>query len=87
MKQTELAELAGCSIPTINRHLVHGRVLKQELVVRIYYITFGAVRPDDYYDLENVPADIKALMNPNHPLRKRLSGHSSEGEQEATDVA
>jgi len=64
MKQTELSELVGCSVSTINRHIKHGRVLDPEVVVRVYYITMGAVRPDDFYDLDNVPPEIKMLIEP-----------------------
>jgi DNA-binding transcriptional regulator YdaS (Cro superfamily) len=63
MKQTELAKLVGCSVATINRHIKHGRILDPEVVVRVYFITTGAVRPDDFYDLENIPPEIDALLN------------------------
>ena len=86
MSQTELAELAGCSVSTVNRHIIHGRVLEHELIVRIYFITFGAVRPDDYYDLENVPPEVKALIDPAHPLRKRLCARQPRA-PETSDVA
>jgi hypothetical protein len=62
MKQNELAQLVGVSKSTINRVIVHGRVLDPEVIIRIYFITFGAVRPDDFYDLESVPSDIQALF-------------------------
>jgi DNA-binding transcriptional regulator YdaS (Cro superfamily) len=63
MKQNELAQLVGVSKSTINRVIVHGRILDPDVIVRIYFITFGAVRPDDFYDLESVPPDIQALFN------------------------
>lgn len=80
MKQNELAQLVGCSKSTINRVIVHGRVLDPEVIIRIYFITFGAVRPDDFYDLEAVPLDIQALFN---------SGKLWRGQpvQEAADAA
>ena len=62
MTQTELSVLVGYSVSTINRHLKHGRVLDPKVIVRIFFITMGAVRPDDFYDLENVPQDIAHLM-------------------------
>ena len=62
MSQTELSALVGYSVSTINRHLKHGRVLDPKVIVRIFFITMGAVRPDDFYDLENVPPDIAQLM-------------------------
>lgn len=62
MSQTELAVLARTSVSTINRHLKHGRVLDPKVVTRIYFITFGAVRPDDFYDLTTAPADLEQLM-------------------------
>jgi hypothetical protein len=72
MKQSELAQMVGCSVSTINRHIKHGRILDPDVVVRIYFITMGAVRPDDYYDLENVPPDVQALLDPRFALRKRF---------------
>ena len=62
MTQTELSGLVGYSVSTINRHLKHGRVLDPKVIVRIFFITMGAVRPDDFYDLENMPPDIIQLM-------------------------
>lgn len=62
MTQTKLARLAGCSIAMINRHLLHGRMLPPEVVFRLYFITHGSVRPDDFYDLENCPADLRELF-------------------------
>ncbi len=62
MTQTELSALVGYSVATINRHLKHGRVLDPKVIVRIFFITMGAVRPDDFYDLETVPADINQFI-------------------------
>jgi hypothetical protein len=62
MTQTELSGLVGYSVSTINRHLKHGRVLDPKVIVRIFFITMGAVRPDDFYDLETMPPDIAQLM-------------------------
>ena len=62
MTQTELSGLVGYSVSTINRHLKHGRVLDPKVIVRIFFITMGAVRPDDFYDLETMPPDITQLM-------------------------
>jgi transcriptional regulator with XRE-family HTH domain len=62
MTQAELAALVGCSKSTINRHLKHGRVLDPKVIVRVFFIAMGAVRPDDFYDLENMPPDIAQIM-------------------------
>ena len=62
MTQTELSGLVGYSVSTINRHLKHGRVLDPKVIVRIFFITMGAVRPDDFYDLETVPEDINQFI-------------------------
>lgn len=62
MSQTELAQLASTSISTINRHLRLGRVLDPKVIIRIFFVTYGAVRPDDFYDLETIPPEIVALM-------------------------
>lgn len=59
MSQSQLARLAGTSTSTINRHITHGRVLDPKIITRIYHITTGAVRPDDFYDLESCPPDLQ----------------------------
>jgi hypothetical protein len=62
MSQTELARLAKTSVSTINRHLKHGRVLDPKVIVRIFFITLGAVRPDDFYDLQACPPDLESFL-------------------------
>lgn len=84
MKQTELSELVGCSVSTINRHIKHGRVLDPEVVVRVYYITMGAVRPDDFYDLDNVPPEVKTLIE---PAKRLICRRVSPPAREAQDAA
>lgn len=71
MSQTELAALAKTSVSTINRHLKHGRVLDPKVIIRIFFITLGAVRPDDFYDLETCPADLEAYLLGQHERRAR----------------
>lgn len=76
MSQTELARLAKISIPTINRHLKQGRVLSPKIVVRIFFISLGAVRPDDFYDLETCPPDLRPYLisqKAMHLAKKELS--------------
>lgn len=69
MTQTKLAGLAGCSISMINRHLLHGRVLPHEVIRRIYFITHGSVRPDDFYSLEICPDDLREHFHgPKHSM-------------------
>jgi len=72
MKQTALSKLAGCSVATINRHIKHGRILDPEVVVKIYFITMGAVRPDDFYNLENIPPEIDAMLKTAEAAKLRL---------------
>lgn len=62
MSQTELAYLAKTSVSTINRHVKHGRVLDPKVIVRIFFITLGAVRPDDFYDLQVCPPDLESFL-------------------------
>ena len=70
MTQTELANLAKTSVSTINRHLKHGRVLDPKVIIRIFFITLGAVRPDDFYNLENCPADLEPYLLCQESLRQ-----------------
>lgn len=73
MSQTELARLAKTSVSTISRHIKHGRVLDPKVIIRIFFITLGAVHPDDFYNLENCPADLEPYLldqqksRPSHP--------------------
>lgn len=62
MTQVELAAFLGTSKSTLNRHINHGRVLAPKLVIRIFFVTLGAVRPDDFYDLNTMPREIEELM-------------------------
>lgn len=73
MKQTELARMVGCSAATINRHVRHGRVLDPEVVVRVYFITTGAVRPDDFYNLDTMPPEIAEILASAKAARLRMS--------------
>jgi hypothetical protein len=59
MTQTKLANLAGCSIAMINRNVLYGRDLPPEVKRRVFFITHGSVRPDDFYDLNHCPDDLR----------------------------
>ena len=43
----------------ISRHLKHGQALEHETIRRLYFITHGAVQPNDFFDLENCPDDLR----------------------------
>lgn len=73
IKQTELGRMVGCSAATINRHIRHGRVLDPEVVVRIYFVTSGAVRPDDFYNLDTMPPDIEGILKSAKAAKLRKS--------------
>jgi len=62
INQTQLADLVGCSIASVSRHLNKGSLLDAQTVIRIFFITMGAVRPDDFYDLYTMPPEIEQLM-------------------------
>ena len=59
MTQTKLASMAGCSIAMINRNVLYGRDLPAEVKRRVFFITLGSVRPDDFHDLTLCPADLR----------------------------
>ena len=67
MKQGQLAQLAGITNARMTRILKYGMIPHHDEMVKFYWITLGAVRPDDYYDLDTVPAELKPLLklNPN----------------------
>ncbi len=39
-------------------------------MAKLYWISFGAVRPDDFYDIASVPAELRYLLKPK-PQRKK----------------
>jgi hypothetical protein len=49
----------------MTRILKHGQLPQPEEMVKIYWISFGAVRPDDFYDIASVPAELRYLLEPN----------------------
>lgn len=59
VSQTTVAFLAKRSVSQINRHLKHGRSLDHETIRRLYFISHGSVTPNDFYDLENCPEDLR----------------------------
>jgi len=73
MKQTELSKIVRCDVSSISRHIKHGSLPSPEAVVRIYFLTQGEVRPDDFYDLDTFPADIKKLLKAAKDARQRIA--------------
>ena len=64
MKQARLARLAGISNQRVTRILRHGLIPHPDEMVSFYWITLGAVRPEDFYDLGTCPADLKVILPP-----------------------
>ena len=65
-----MARLMGISNQRMTRILKHGLIPHHDEIVKFYWISFGAVRPEDWYDLTNVPADLQYLLEP-QPRRKK----------------
>lgn len=70
IKKSAMARLMGISNQRMTRILKHGLIPHHDEMVKFYWISFGAVRPEDWYDLGNVPAEIKHLLEP-QPRRKK----------------
>jgi hypothetical protein len=71
--QTAVAGLLGKSVSQLNRHLTHNRNLDHESIRRLYFISHGAVQPNDFFDLENCPEDLRE-----HYYGKKFKEVSSE---------
>lgn len=54
--QTQLARACGVSVNSANRWVNRQHVPAPEMMIRIYVWTNGQVRPDDFYDLPDLPA-------------------------------
>ena len=62
--QTDFARAVASPISTINRMLKGQKIPTHDLAVRIYFVTNGAVQPNDFYDLSVVPPEVRpALIN------------------------
>jgi hypothetical protein len=69
IQKSQLAELLGVPNKRISAFLSHRTIPRPDEMVKLYWITFGAVRPADFYDLTVVPADLQYLLKP-QPRRK-----------------
>lgn len=58
-----------------------------DVVIRIFFITSGAVSPNDFYDLETMPPDIEALLDPQNPRHKKLRAELRLGHKPESEVA
>ena len=70
-KKTVLAQLMGISNQRMTRILKHGLPPRPEEVVKFYWISLGAVRPQDWYDLAKVPADLQHHLEP-QPRKEKI---------------
>ncbi len=62
LKKGELARLMGVSNQRITRIFKHGLTPHPGEMAKLYWISSGAVRPDDWYDL-TLPADLQPLLD------------------------
>ena len=61
MTQQDLADELGCIVTTIARYEARRRKPDDDMMVKIYLISNGAVQPNDFYDLPPLsPADRQA---------------------------
>lgn len=60
--QTDLACKVGTNVSTINRVLKGGKIPTHDIVVRIYFVTLGAVQPNDFYDLASIPPEMGPVL-------------------------
>lgn len=56
---TDLSRVIKRHVSRIGRHLNHGTRLDHETIRRIYFASRGAVQPNDFFDLENCPEDLR----------------------------
>lgn len=58
LTQQNVADGLGCVLATIARYEAGSRMPEPQMVVDIFCFTNGAVQPNDFYDLPNLPAAI-----------------------------
>ena len=59
VSKKDLSVLLKRHLSRIGLHLNHGTPLGHEAIRRLYFITHGAVQPNDFFDLENCPEDLR----------------------------
>jgi transcriptional regulator with XRE-family HTH domain len=60
--QTELARAVAVPVSTINRLLRGRKIPTHDVAVRIYFVTLGAVQPNDFFDLDTVPPEVRPAL-------------------------
>jgi hypothetical protein len=70
IRQTQLAQLLGASNQRMTRIIKYGLIPHPDEMVKFFWISFGAVRPDDFYDLTAVPAELQHLLDAPKKRRK-----------------
>jgi len=60
--QTDLARAVAAPVSSINRILKGQKIPTHDLAVRIYFVTHGAVQPNDFYDLREAPPEIRPAL-------------------------
>lgn len=75
LKNKATFQIAGVSVenPKLDPGRSYNRNLDHESIRRMYFITHGAVQPNDFFDLENCPEDLR-----DHFYGKKLKEASRE---------
>lgn len=62
--QTDFARTVAAPVSSINRILKGQKIPTHDLAVRIYFVTHGAVQPNDFYDLSEAPPEVRSALIP-----------------------
>ena len=73
IKKAQLAKMLGVSSQQLTRILKYGQPPRPDEMVKLYWISFGAVRPDDFYDIASVPVELQYLLEPKTRRKKYVA--------------
>lgn len=62
LSQSDFARMVTAPVSSINRILKGQKIPMHDLAVRIYFVTHGAVQPNDYYNLTEVPPEVRPAL-------------------------
>jgi hypothetical protein len=70
-KQQALAKAIGMPYQRLSACVRGESIPHHDEVVKIYWITLGAVRPEDWYEIGAVPKELQSMLQPSKKRKKR----------------
>src|ERR1700722_12281814 len=73
-KQQALAKAIGMPYQRLSACVRGESIPHHDEVVKIYWITLGAVRPEDWYEIGAVPKKLQRILQPPTPSTVNVNG-------------